>query len=56
MKKEEYKTMLKENPQAISKRYREGNGTEIFEDSKVLVDAIGFKMSKNEVGYINESL
>ena len=54
MKKEEYKTTLKENPQAISKRYREGNGTEIFEDSKVLVDAIGFKTSKNEVGHINE--
>ena len=26
------------------------------EDAKVLVDAIGFKMSKNEVGHINESL
>ena len=28
----------------------------ICEDAKVLVDAIGFKMSKNEVGHINESL
>ena len=29
---------------------------EICEYAKVLVYAIGFKMSKNEVGHINESL
>ena len=29
---------------------------EICEYAKVLVDAIGFKMSKTEVGHINESL
>ena len=29
---------------------------EICEDAKVLVDAIGFKMSKNEVWHINEPL
>ena len=33
-----------------------GRVTEIFEDAKVLVDAIGIRMSKNEVGHINESL
>ena len=33
-----------------------GRVVEICEDAKVLVDAIGLKMSKNEVGHINESL
>ena len=33
-----------------------GNVKEIFEYAKVLVDAIVSRMSKNEVGYINESL
>ena len=30
-----------------------GRVVEICEDAKVLVDSIGFKMSKNEVGHIN---
>ena len=29
---------------------------DIFEDENLLVDSIVFRMSKNEVGHINESL
>ena len=56
MKKEEYKTMVKENLKKSSREIEKGRVVEICEDSKVLVDAIGFKISKKEVGHINESL
>ena len=48
--------MVKEQLKQSAIEIERGRVTEIFEDAKVLVDAIGFKMSKNEVGHINESL
>ena len=48
--------MVKEHLKQSSREIERGRVTEIFEDAKVLVDEIGFKMSKNEVGHINESL
>ena len=48
--------MVKEHLKKSAKEIERGRVTEIFEDSKVLLDSIGFKMSKNEVGHINESL
>ena len=56
MKKEEYKTMVTEHLKQSERNMDKGRVTEIFEDAKILVDAIGFKISKNEVGHINESL
>ena len=56
MKKEEYKDMVKEHLKQSAREIERGRVVEICEDAKVLVDAIGFKMSKNEVGHINESL
>ena len=56
MKKEEYKTMVKEHLNKSVIEIERGRVTEIFDDAKVIVDAIWFKLSKNEVGQINESL
>ena len=56
MKKEEYKTMVKEYLKKSAREIDRGRVVEICEDAKVLVDAIGFKISKNELGHINESL
>ena len=52
--KEKYKTMVKEHLKQSEMDLQRERVTEIFEDAKVLVDAIGFRMSKNEVGHINE--
>ena len=56
MRKEKYKTMVKEHLKKSAREIYRERVTETFEDSEVLVDAIGFRMSKNEVGHINESL
>ena len=48
--------MAKEHLKQSAIKMDRGRVTEIFEDAKILVDAIGFKMSKNEVGHINKSL
>ena len=56
MKKEEYKTMVKEYLKKSAKQMQRRRVVEICEDAKLLVDAIGLKMSKNEEGHINESL
>ena len=45
--------MVKEYLKQSSREIERGRVSGIFEDAKVLVDAIGFKMSKNEVGHIN---
>ena len=45
--------MVKEHLKQSAREIERGIVVEICEDSKVLVDAIGFKMSKNEVGQIN---
>ena len=50
--KREIQNHGKGTPQTISKRDRERKSNRIFEDETVLVDAIGFRMSKNEVGHI----
>ena len=46
MKKKEYKTMVKEHLKKSAREIERGRVVEICEDEKVLVDAIGFKMSK----------
>ena len=56
MEKDEYKNLVKEHFKKSAREIERGRVVEICEDSKVLVDAIGFKLSKNEVGHINESL
>ena len=56
MEKDEYKNLVKEHLKQSAREIERGIVVEICEDAKVLVDAIGFKMSKNEVGHINESL
>ena len=56
IKKEEYKTIVKEYLQQSAREIERGRVVEICEYAKVLLDAIGFKISKNEVGHINESL
>ena len=56
MRKEKYKTMVKEHLKQSAREMDRGRVTEIFENAKVLVDSIGFRMSKNEVGHINGSL
>ena len=48
--------MVKEHLKQSEGQIERGRVVKICEDAKVLVDAIGFKMSKNEVGHINESL
>ena len=48
MKKQEYKTMVKEHLKKSAREIERGRVTEIFGDAKVLVYAIGFRMSKNE--------
>ena len=48
--------MVKEHLKQSAREIERGRVVEICEDAKVLVDAIGFKMSKNDVGHINESL
>ena len=48
--------MMKVHVKLSARQIERGRVTEIVEDEKVLVDTIGFKMSKNEVGHINESL
>ena len=47
---------MKEHLKQSAREIERGRVVEICEGVKVLVDAIGFKMSKNEVGHINESL
>ena len=54
IRNEKYKTMLKEHLKQSARDIERVRVTEIFEDAKVLVDAIGFRMSKTEVGHINE--
>ena len=54
MRKYKYKIMVKENLKQSARDIERGRVTEIFEDAKVLVDAIGFRMSKSEVVHINE--
>ena len=56
MEKDEYKNLVKEHLKQSAREIERGRVVEICEDAKVLVDAIGFKLSKNEVGHINESL
>ena len=46
MIKDIYKTMVEEHLIQSSKEKDRGRVTDIFEDAKVLVDAIGFIMSK----------
>ena len=46
--------MLKEHLKQSARDIERVRVTEIFEDAKVLVDAIGFRISKTEVGHINE--
>ena len=48
--------MIKEHLGQAARERERGRVTEIFEDAKVLVDAIGFRMSKNVLGHIYESL
>ena len=43
--------MVKEHPKKSAREIERGRVVEIWEDAKVLVDAIGFKMSQNEVGH-----
>ena len=50
------KNLVKEHLKQSAREIERGRVVEICEDAKVLVYAIGFKMSKNEVGHINESL
>ena len=47
---------MKEHLNQSAREINRRRVVEICEDAKVLVDAIGLKMSKNEVGHINESL
>ena len=56
MEKEEYKNLVKEHLKQSSRGIERGRVVEICEDAKVLVDAIEFKMSENEVGHSNQSL
>ena len=54
--RKKYKTMAEKHlSQSAREIYRE-KVTYIFEDARVVVDAIGFIISKNEVIHINESL
>ena len=46
MKKEEYKTMVKEHLKQSAREIDMGRLVEIWEDAKVLVDAIGLKCPK----------
>ena len=55
MRKQKYKIMVKEHLKQSAREIDRRVVTIVFEDAKVLVDAIGFRMSKNEVGRINES-
>ena len=48
--------MVKEHLKQSEREIDRGRVTEIFEDAKVLVDAIGFRMPKNVLGHIYESL
>ena len=54
MRKYKYKTIVKEHLKQSTREIQRVRVTEIFEEAKVLVDAIGFRISKNEVGHINE--
>ena len=56
MERDEYKNLVKEHLKKSAREIERGRVVEICEDAKLLVDAIGFKMSKNEVRHINESL
>ena len=56
MKKQEVKTMVKEHLKQSSREIERGRVTEIFQGAKVILYEIGFRMSKNKVGHINESL
>ena len=56
MNREEYKTTVKEHLNQSAREIERGRVVEICEDAKVLLDAKRFKISKNEVGHINESL
>ena len=56
MRKDKYKAMVKEHLKQSARNIERGRVKEIFGDEKRLVDEIGFRMSKNEVGHINEPL
>ena len=56
MEKDKYKNLVKEHLKQSAREIERGRVSEICEDANVLVDAIGFKISKNELGHINESL
>ena len=56
MRKDKYKTMGKKHLKKPERDIERGRAKKISEDEKVLVDAIGFRISKNEVGHINEPL
>ena len=56
MRKVKYMTMVEEHPIQSSGEIYRVKVAEIFEDEKLLVDAIGFIMSKYEVVHINEWL
>ena len=45
--------MVEENLRKSEREIDREKLVEIFEDVQLLVDAIGFRMSKNEVGNIN---
>ena len=48
--------MVKKHLKQSAREIERAKATGIFEYAKVLVGARGFKMSYNEVGYINKSL
>ena len=54
MRKDKYRTMVEENLKQSSREIQRVRVTETFEDAKVLLDLLGFRMSKNAVGHINE--
>ena len=54
MRKEKYYNIVEEHLKQSSREIERGRVTEIFQDAKLLVGAIGLRMSKNEVGRLNE--
>ena len=55
MRKEKYTTTVEEHLRKPAGYIYRGKLTEIFEDAKLLVDEIGFIMSKNGAGHTIES-
>ena len=54
MIKGKYTTIVEEHLRKSAREIARGKVAEIFKYTKLLVDAIVFIMSKNEVGHINE--